>query len=271
MYLSFVVRIARSKYPATVHQVSSISFARLAVTAMARTHTTEATQATAQVNLRIGTSLAESLHNTTEEDVIASISLKRAYRQGSKPVAGEACYQLGLLHERRAETVALRAIEGDTLGAIASPTLEWSDAMLRVIEGDTLGSIAPSELEWADAMRSADACFRDALWAGFPGAAARICRLHKIESWQRRPLYPGDKVRIRGLVSSLGRRLNQREGVAISQVDSSERYAVIIDGIGIKHIRPANLTIIHLYGDCNGLDMRTACSCDGCSVQPHTQ
>ena len=116
MYLSFVVRIARSKYPATVHQVSSISFARLAVTAMARTHTTEATQATAQVNLRIGTSLAESLHNTTEEDVTASISLKRAYRQGSKPVAGEACYQLGLLHERRAGAALLRILEGDNSG-----------------------------------------------------------------------------------------------------------------------------------------------------------
>ena len=238
---------------------------------MPRLHIVEVVHEVARANLRTETRRAEPLHDITEEDVSVSKLLKRAYSQRSKTVAGEACYQLGLLHERRAETVALRAIEGDTLGAIASLTLEWSDAMLRVIEGDTLGSIAPPELEWADAMRSADACFRDALWAGFPGAAARICRLHKIESWQRRPLYPGDKVRIRGLVSSLGRRLNQREGVAISQVDSSERYAVIIGGIGIKHIRPANLTIIHLYGDCKGLDMRTACSCDGCSVQPHTQ
>ena len=227
MYLSFVVRIARSKYPATVHQVSSISFARLAVTAMARTHTTEATQATAQVNLRIGTSLAESLHNTTEEDVIASISLKRAYRQGSKPVAGEACYQLGLIHERRAAA-----------------------ALLRVLEGDNSGSIAP-ELEWAEAMRSADACFRDA-----------------IETRQRRPIYPGDKVRIRGLVSSVGRRLNQREGVAISHVESSGRVGVVIDGIGVKHIRPANLTILDPYADCEGLGGRGACSCDGCFVQP---
>ena len=73
MYLSFVMQITQSKYAATVHQVSSAaSFAGLAVTAMARTHTTEATLAAAQVNLRIGRSLAECLHNTTEEDVTAS-------------------------------------------------------------------------------------------------------------------------------------------------------------------------------------------------------
>ena len=244
MYLSFVVRIARSKYPATVHQVSSISFARLAVTAMARTHTTEATQATAQVNLRIGTSLAESLHNTTEEDVTASIFLKRAYRQGSKPVAGEAWYELGLLHEQGAEA-----------------------AGLRVLQGDNSGPVAP-ELEWAEAMRSANACFHDALRKGVPGAAARICELHQIEPGQRRPIYPGDKVRIRGLVSSVGRRLNQREGVAISHVESSGRFGVVIDGIGVKHIRPANLTIFDPYADCEGLGGRGACSCDGCFVQP---
>ena len=230
MYLSFVVRIARSKYPATVHQVSSISFARLAVTAMARTHTTEATQATAQVNLRIGTSLAESLHNTTEEDVIASISLKRAYRQGSKPVAGEACYQLGLLHERRAAA-----------------------ALLRVLEGDNSGSIAP-ELEWAEAMRSADACFRDA-----------------IEARQRRPIYPGDKVCIHGLVSSRGRRLNQREGVAVSHVESSGRFGVAIDGIGIKYIRLANLTILDSYEDCAVPCVSGGCDCGGCFVQADTR
>ena len=83
---------------------------------MARTHTTEATQAAAQVNLRIGTPLAESLHSTTEDDVTASISLKRAYHQRSKPVAGEACYQLGLLHERRAGAALLRILEGDNSG-----------------------------------------------------------------------------------------------------------------------------------------------------------
>ena len=47
---------------------------------MARTTTAEDAQATAQVNVRIGTSLAEPLHNTTEEDVSASKFLKRAYR-----------------------------------------------------------------------------------------------------------------------------------------------------------------------------------------------
>ena len=210
---------------------------------MARTHTTEATQAAAQANLRIGTSLAESLHNTTEEDVTASISLKRAYRQGSKPVAGEACYQLGLFHEHRAAA-----------------------ALLRVLEGDNSGSIAP-ELEWAEAMRSADACFRDAVRQGVAGAAARICKLHHIEPGQRRPIYPGDKVRIHGLVSSLGRLLNQREGVAVSHVESSGRFGVAIDRIGIKYIRPANLTILDLYEDCAGPCVRGGCDCGGCFVQ----
>ena len=214
---------------------------------MARTHTTEATLGVAQVNLLIGTSLTESLHNTTEEDVTASNCLKSAYRQGCEPVAGEAFYQLGLLHECRAEATALR-----------------------VLERDNSGSIAP-ELEWAEAMRSADACFRHALWGGAPGAAARICKLHQIEQGQMRPIYPGDKVRTHGLVSSFGRRLNQREGVVISQVESSGRFGVAIDGIGIKHIRPANLTILHPYPDCKGLGLRGGCSCDGCFVQPDTR
>ena len=164
-----------------------------------------------------------------------------------KRATGEACYQMGILHERRAETVALRIIEGATGGSVAPPALKWSDALLRVIEGDTLGAVAPPELQWNEAMRSADAWFLDALIEGFPGAAMRICKLHRIESWQMRPVYIGDKVLIHGLVSSIGRQLNGRKGVAISQVDSSGRCGVFIDGIGIKHMRPANLTLIHLY------------------------
>ena len=173
--------------------------------------------------------------------------LKRAHSHRSKPVAGEACYQLGLFHEHRAETVSLQVIEGATHGPIAPPELKWADAMLRLVEGHTLGPTAPPELQWVEAMRTADACFRDARREGFPGAAARICKLHRSESWQMRPLYIGDKVRIQGLVSSIGRRLNQREGVALSMVDSSGHCDVFIDGIGIKHIRPANLTILHTY------------------------
>ena len=210
---------------------------------MTRTTTAEDAQAIAQVNVRIGTSLAEPLHNTTEEDVSASKFLKRAYRQGTKPAAGEACYELGCLHEHRAEAAALRV-------------LEW----------DKYESTAP-ELEWAEAMRSADARFRDALWQGVPGAAARICQLHQIEPGQRRPIYPGDKVRIHGLVSNLGRRLNQREGVAISQEESSGRFGVAIDRFGMKHIRSANLTFLDPYGDCAGLAVRGGCSCDGCFAQ----
>ena len=117
--------------------------------AMARTNTTEAAETAAQVNQRIGMSFAEFLHNTTEEDVTASNFLKRAYRQGSKPIAGEACYQLGLLHEQRAEAAALR-----------------------VLQGDNSGPVAP-ELEWAEAMRSADACFRAALRKGVSQALLR--------------------------------------------------------------------------------------------------
>ena len=193
-------------------------------------------------------SFAEPLRNSSEEDITASNTrffLKRAYSQRSKPVTGEVCYQSGLFHEHRAEAAALKVIEGDTLGPIALP-----------------------ELEWADAMRSADACFRDALRQGVPGAFARICKLHQIDPGQRRPIYPGDKVRIYDLVSSFGRRLNQRQGVAISQAESSGRCGVLIDGIGVKYIRPANLIIIDFDEDCKGHCLSGTCYIDNCCVQP---
>ena len=98
--------------------------------------------------------------------------LKHAYSQRFKPVTCEARYQLGLLHEHRAETVSLQVIEGATHGPIAPPELKWADAMLRLVEGHTLGPTAPPELQWVEAMRTADACFRDARREGFPGAAA---------------------------------------------------------------------------------------------------
>ena len=210
---------------------------------MPRLHIVEVVHEVARANLRTETRRAEPLHDITEEDVSVRKLLKRAYSQRSKTVAGEACYQLGLLHEQRAEAAALR-----------------------VLEGDNSGPVAP-ELEWAEAMRSADACFRDALRKGVPGAAARICKLHQIEPGQRRPIYPGDKVRIHDLVSNLGRRLNQREGVAISQEESSGRFGVAIDRFGMKYIRPANLTILDPYDDCTGPRVREGCACDGCFVQ----
>ena len=110
--------------------------------------------------------------------MFVSKSLTRAYNRGSKTLDGSASYNMGLLHERCAEDVASKLVKGGT-----------SDLL---------------ELEWAEAMRSADACFRDALRQGFPGALASICKLHQIEPGQMRPFYTGDEVRIHGLVSNFG-------------------------------------------------------------------
>ena len=125
---------------------------------MARLNDVEATNVVARANLRIATSLVEPLHNARENDVPVSKLLKRSYSQEFKSVAGEVCYQLGLVHERRAEAAALRALEGDILGLIALP-----------------------ELYWTDVMRCADLCFRATLRQRVIGAAARICKCHQIE------------------------------------------------------------------------------------------
>ena len=205
---------------------------------MVRTNNLATTQLAAEANLRIGISLAEPLRNTEQETVTAMAFLEKARCNGSKLVAGAACYQLGLLHERRAEAAASR-----------------------VVIGDTSGPVAP-EVEWAEAMRSADACFRDALRQDVKGADAEIRRLHQIEPGQSRPFYPGDAVRIHGLVSKLGRRLNRRDGVAVSYVQTSGRYGVAIDGFGIKYLRSTNLTLLDLNIDCAGPCLRGGCACD---------
>ena len=101
-------------------------------------------------------------------------------------------------------------------------------------------------------MRSADACYRDALRQDFPGAATCICELHQIQPGQTRPIYLGDEVRIHGLVSISLRHLNQRKGVIVSKEDrcweSFGCFGVAIGGFGIKYINPANLTLLHPDG-----------------------
>ena len=186
---------------------------------MARIHSSEGLDVVAEVQSRSCTSVVGSGHKQKRKvDVLPTKSLTRAYNRRFNTIDGSACYRLGLFHEHRAEAIALELFKGNPSGL--------------------------QELEWADAMRSADACFRNALQQGVEGAAASICKLHQIQPGQRRPFYSGDEVCIHGLVSSLGQHLNGHKGVIVSHVASSGRFGVVIDGCGLKCIRPANLTIL---------------------------
>ena len=149
---------------------------------------------------------------------------------------GSACYHLGRIHELRADGILSCLCTGNQS--------HWL------------------ELEWAEAMRSADACYRDAVRKYVPGAAASICKLHQIQPGQRRPFYSGDEVCIHGLVSSLGQHLNGHKGVIVSYVASSGRFGVVIDGCGLKYIRPANLTILDSDDDYAKYCVRGSCACD---------
>ena len=66
------------------------------------------------------------------------------------------------------------------------------------------------------------------------GNDEEVCRLHQIEPGESRHFFTGDKVRIHGLVSNLGRRLNQRDGEVVTYAQSSGRYGVVIVGFGQK-------------------------------------
>ena len=172
--------------------------------------------------------------------MVSRKALTRSYRRGCKSLDGFAYYDLGLLHEHRAEAAASRLFE---------------DGMSDLLER-----------EWVEAVHNADACFRTALRQGIAGAASSICRLRQVELGQRLPVFVGDKVRIHDLVSSLGRRLNQRDGVVLCYVGSSGRFGVAIDGFGIKYIRFANLTRIDGDADLKALCVRQGCACDSCVV-----
>ena len=89
-----------------------------------------------------------------------------------------------------------------------------------------------------------------------------VCRLPQIEPGESRHFYTGDKVRILGLVSKLGRRLNQRDGEVATYIQSSGRYGVVIVGFGTKYIRPANLTFLDANVDCTSPCLRGDCACD---------
>jgi hypothetical protein len=155
---------------------------------------------------------------------------------------GSACYHLGRIHELRADGILSCLCAGNQS--------HWL------------------ELEWAEAMRSADACYRDAVRKDFPGAAASICELHQIEPGQMRPIYLGDKVRIHGLVPMSLRHLNERKGVIASKEESSWDsfgcFGVAIDGIGIKYIHPANLTLLGPDDENTMSHMSGGCACDRC-------
>ena len=61
-----------------------------------------AEHAKAQAHFCIGMFLARAVDGTPGRGVKAVRLLEFAANHGSKAIAGEACYQLGLLHERRA-------------------------------------------------------------------------------------------------------------------------------------------------------------------------
>ena len=205
---------------------------------MARIHSSEGLDVVAEVQSRSCTSVVGSGHKQKRKvDVLPTKSLTRAYNRRFNTIDGSACYRLGLFHEHRAEAIALELFKGNASGLL--------------------------ELEWADAMRSADACFRNALHQGAEGAAASICKLHQIQPGQRRPFYSGDEVCIHGLVSSLGQHLNGHKGVIASHAASSGRVGVVIDGCGLKYIRPANLTILDSDDDYAKCCVRGSCACDG--------
>ena len=82
--------------------------------------------------------------------MVSRKALTRSYRRGCKSLDGFAYYDLGLLHEHRAEAAASRLFE---------------DGMSDLLER-----------EWVEAVHNADACFRTALRQGIPGAASS--RLH---------------------------------------------------------------------------------------------
>ena len=205
---------------------------------MARIHSSEGLDVVAEVQSRSCTSVVGSGHKQKRKvDVLPTKSLTRAYNRRFNTIDGYACYRLGLFHEHRAEAIAFELSKGNTSGLL--------------------------ELEWADAMRSADTCFRNALHQGVEGAAASICKLHQIQPGQRRPFYSGDEVCIHGLVSSLGQHLNGRKGVIASHAASSGCFGVVIDGCGLKYIRPANLTILDSDDDYAKYCVRGSCACDG--------
>ena len=84
----------------------------------------------------------------------------------------------------------------------------------------------------------------------------------QIEPGDSRHFCTGDKVRIHGLVSKLGRRLNQRDGEVVTYAQSSGRYGVVIVGFGRKYIRPTNLTFLDSNVDCTSPCLRGGCACD---------
>ena len=164
--------------------------------------------------------------------------------QCHKSFDGSASYCLGRYHELRADDIGACLCTGNQ-------------------------SYSPLELEWAEAMRSADACYRDALRKGFPSAATCICELHQIQPGQIRPIYLGDEVRIHGLVSISLRHLNQRKGVIASNEDSCWEnfgcFGVAICGFGIKYIHAANLTLLDPDAEYTMSHLRGGCACDRCS------
>ena len=181
---------------------------------------------------------------TPGDDVQALEKLDFANRHGSKTVAGEACFYMGLLYQRR----AMRGTKFIFLG-MGAP-LVWIE-------------------QWKDAMYNADKHYRNALRKGHTQSARALCHLHMARKSARRACpsvveeleaghnehepRAGDRVRLRGLSSDEGRRLNGQMGTIVKYIAPTDRYGISIDcAESLKYIKAENLIFIGFEDDHGG-------------------
>ncbi len=189
-------------------------------------------------------STLDNQDETPDEDARMIEKLDFAKQHGSKTVAGEACFYTALLYQRR----ATRAAKFINLG-VGAP-LAWIE-------------------QWKDAMYHADTHYRDALRKGHPQAARALCHLHMarksargacpgvVEELEAGPREheprTGDQVRLYGLSSDEGRRLNGRTGTIVKYVAATDRYGIRIDRVeALKYIKAENLIFIGFEDDYGG-------------------
>ena len=139
---------------------------------------------------------------------------------GPKPLLARPAISWGLLHERRAVNAADRVVR------------ECEEKPLVAAE------------QWQNAICNADKFFRNALRKGVSRATQDLCRLHRTEE-KEHEARPGDDVRMCGLISEEGRRLNGRLGVITEYVESTGRYGMRIEGAEKpKYILPMHLIFL---------------------------
>ncbi len=189
-------------------------------------------------------STLDNQDETSDEDAQMIERLDFANRHGSKTVAGEACFYMALLYQRR----ATRAAKFIVLG-VGAP-LAWIE-------------------QWKDAMYNADKHYRNALRKGHTQSARALCHLHMARKSARRACpsvveeleaghnehepRAGDRVRLRGLSSDEGRRLNGQMGTIVKYIEPTDRYGISIDcAESLKYIKAENLIFIGFEDDYGG-------------------